>query len=54
MAKTTLEKFAKISGRGLAKALDVLERKGVDIRKAVKTPINRVPRRDVPKPPPQN
>jgi hypothetical protein len=53
MEKTTLEKFARLSGRGLTKALDALERKGVDVRKAVATPISRVPRRDAPKPKPK-
>jgi len=50
MDKTRLEKFARISGRGMAKALDALERRGVDIRKAVATPIARVPRPAPPKP----
>jgi predicted transcriptional regulator len=50
MEETRLEKFARLSGRGLSKALDALERKGVDVRKAVATPINRVPRREPPKP----
>jgi hypothetical protein len=50
MTKTTLEKLAFVSGRGLSKALDALDRKGVDIRKAVATPIDRVPGRPPPKP----
>ena len=53
MDKTALEKFARLSGRGLAKALDALERKGVDVRKAVATPVNRIPRRDPSKPKPK-
>jgi hypothetical protein len=52
MDKTTLEKLARLSGRGMVKALDALERKGLDIRKAVATPIGRVPRRTPPKPKP--
>jgi hypothetical protein len=48
-----LEKFARLSGRGLSKALDALESKGVDIRKAVATPISRVPRRQPAKPAPK-
>jgi hypothetical protein len=54
MEKSKLEKFALLSGRGLSKALDALERKGVDVRKAVATPINRVPRRAPPAPKTKN
>jgi len=50
MDKTSLEKFAQISGRGISKALSALERRGINIRKAVATPINRVPRRAPDKP----
>jgi hypothetical protein len=50
MDKTKLEKFAHISGRGISKALDALGRRGIDLRKAVATPIGRVPRPAPPKP----
>ncbi len=54
MDKTKLEKLAQISGRGISKALNIFERRGVDIRKALATPIARVPRRAAPKPKTEN
>ncbi len=45
MAKTNLEKFLRLSGKATSKALDALERRGIDIRGKLSTPINRVPRR---------
>ena len=50
MDKTKIEKFALIAGRGISKALNAAERRGVDIRKALATPIARVPRPAQPKP----
>jgi hypothetical protein len=46
MAETTLEKFARMSGKATSKALDALGRHGVDLR--VSEPISRVPRRAPP------
>ena len=54
MDKTKLEKLAHISGRGISKALNVLERRGIDVRKALATPIARVPRRAPAKPETKN
>jgi hypothetical protein len=48
MGKMNFERFAWLSGRGVAKALDTLAEKGIDVRKALDTPIKRVPRRDPP------
>jgi hypothetical protein len=54
MDKTKLEKLAHVSGRGISKALNIFERRGLDIRKALATPIARVPRRTTPKPKAEN
>jgi hypothetical protein len=50
MEETKLEKFARLSGKTAGKALDALARRGIDIRGKLSAPINRVPRRDPPKP----
>ena len=50
MEETKLEKLARLSGKTAAKALDALARRGYDIRGKLSTPINRVPRRDPPRP----
>lgn len=48
MAETTLEKFARLSGKATSKALDALDRRGIDLRKKLSEPISRVPRRAPP------
>lgn len=48
--ETKLEKLARLSGKAASKALGVLERRGIDVRGKLSTPINRVPRR-APAPP---
>jgi hypothetical protein len=50
MAETNLEKFLRLSGKATSKALGALERRGIDVRGKLSTPINRVPRR-TPAPP---
>lgn len=50
MEETKLEKFARLSGKTAAKALDALDRRGFDLRGKLSAPIRRVPRRDPPKP----
>jgi hypothetical protein len=50
MDETKLEKLARLSGKATSKALDALGRHGIDLRGKLSTPINRVPRRDPPKP----
>jgi hypothetical protein len=45
MAETNLEKFLRLSGKATSKALGALERRGIDVRGKLSTPINRVPRR---------
>jgi len=50
MEETKLEKLARLTGKSAGKALDALARRGFDIRGKLATPINRVPRRDPPKP----
>jgi hypothetical protein len=50
MEETKLEKLARLSGKTAAKALDALARRGYDLRGKLSAPINRVPRRDPPKP----
>ena len=45
MAEGNLEKFLRLSGKATSKALGALERRGIDIRGKLSTPINRVPRR---------
>jgi hypothetical protein len=50
MDKTKFEKLARLSGKAASKALGALERRGIDLRGKLSTPISRVPRRDPPKP----
>jgi len=50
MEKTKLEHLARLSGKATSKALDVLAKRGFDIRGKLSAPINRVPR---PAPPPK-
>ena len=50
MQETNLEKLARLSGKAASKALDVLGKHGFDFRGKLSAPINRVPRRDPPKP----
>jgi hypothetical protein len=50
MEKTKLEKLARMSGKAASKALDALERRGLDIRGKLSAPVSRVPRRAPPKP----
>jgi hypothetical protein len=50
MSETKLEKFARLSGNVTSKALDTLGRHGLDLRGKLSAPINRIPRRDPPKP----
>jgi hypothetical protein len=54
MERTRLEKWARISGKLASKALGKLGERGVDIRGKLNAPINRVPRRDPPKPKPDD
>ena len=54
MDTTKLERFARLSGKLASKALDKLEQRGVDIRGKLNAPVNRVPRRDPPKPKPDD
>ena len=49
MAETNLEKLLRRSGKAASKALGALERRGIDVRGKLSTPINRVPRRAPPK-----
>jgi len=48
--ETKLEKLALVSGKATSKGLDVLARRGFDLRGKLSAPISRVPRRA---PPPQ-
>jgi hypothetical protein len=50
MDKTKFEKLARLSGKAASMALGALERRGIDLRGKLSTPISRVPRRDPPKP----
>ena len=52
--ETKIEKLARLSGKVASKALGALERRGYDIRGTLSAPIGRVPRRDPPKPKPDN
>lgn len=54
MEETKLEKFARLSGKTAAKALEALDRRGFDLRGKLSAPIRRVPRRDPPKPKAEN
>jgi hypothetical protein len=49
-AETKLEKLARLSGKATSKALDALGQHGFVLRGKLSAPINRVPRRDPPKP----
>jgi hypothetical protein len=44
LTETTLEKFARLSGKATSKALDALGRHGIDLRGKLSEPISRVPR----------
>ncbi len=48
--ETKLEKLARLSGKATSKALGALERRGIDLRGKLSTPISRMPRR-APAPP---
>ena len=48
--KISLEKLARLSGKAASKALSALERHGLNLRDKLSAPINRVPRREPPKP----
>jgi hypothetical protein len=51
MEETKLGKLARLSGKATSKVLDVLGRRGFDLRGKISAPINRVPRRaPAPKP----
>jgi hypothetical protein len=51
MEETKLEKLARLSGKAAAKALDALNRHGIDLRGKLSEPISRVPRRAPPEKP---
>jgi protein tyrosine phosphatase (PTP) superfamily phosphohydrolase (DUF442 family) len=51
MARSKLETLARLSGKTAAKALDALERRGLDIRAKLSAPIGRVPGRGPASPP---
>ena len=54
MDETKVEKLARLSGKAASKALGMLERRGLDLRGKLSTPINRIPRRAPPKPKPRD
>jgi hypothetical protein len=53
MQKSKFERFARLSGKAASKALETLEKRGIDIRDKLATPIDRVPRRAPQKPTPK-